>query len=339
MAKSSVESGETLHPMTSAQNWANSLVFGQSKVMWDMCMTDTVARRWRSPARADAVDETGSTGGAVMFWPVDDLTPLISGWPVERAAVGVTRADATVGTAGETDWPTRIASVSKLVVGLAALVALEEGTITLDEPAGPEGSTVEHLLAHASGLAFDSNRMLSTPGRRRIYSNTGIEVFCRHLEARAGMSIGEYLTLGVLQPLGMKETTLQGSPAQGFHSTVADLLLFARELMAPTLVAESTLADATRAHFPELPGVLPAVGAFDPNPWGLTFEIRDQKDPHWTGSRNSPETFGHFGGSGSFLWVDPVARLAAVSLANRDFDSWAMVAWPELSDLILARYA
>ena len=58
-------------------------------------------------------------------------------------------------------------------------------------------------------------------------------------------------------------------------------------------------------QFPGLVGVLPDVGRMDPNDWGLGVELRDAKTPHWTGARNSPRTFGHFGGSGTFLWVDP----------------------------------
>lgn len=270
---------------------------------------------------------------------MDDIGDLIEEWPVERCAAGVTHATATLAVGGDPSWKVTIASVTKTMVGLAALVAIEEETITLEEPAGPEGATVEHLLAHASGLAFDSDRMLSTPGRRRIYSNTGIEVFAAHLEERAAMSFGQYLRMGVLDPLGLADTELVGSPAHGVVSTIDDLLVFARELMAPTLVAESTLADATRPHMPDLPGVVPGVGSFDPNPWGLTFEIRGHKEPHWTGSANSPQTFGHFGGSGSFLWVDPGAGVATVSLASREFGPWAMAAWPRLSDAVLHRYA
>ncbi|CAN5858353.1 serine hydrolase domain-containing protein [soil metagenome] len=270
---------------------------------------------------------------------MDDLTDLIADWPVQQAAVGLTDADRTLGAGGEKTWVTRVASISKLMVGLTALVALEEGTIRLDEPAGPRGATVEHLLAHASGLAFDSERMLAAPGRRRIYSNTGIESFCRHLEQRSGMAFSDYLSMGVLEPLGMSHTHLHGSPAHDVHSSVPDLLVFARELLRPTLVSAATLADATRPHFGDLPGVLPGVGSFDPNPWGLTFEIRDDKQPHWTGRHNSPSTFGHFGGSGTFLWVDPEPGLAAVSMASRDFDTWAMAAWPEISDAVLGRYS
>ena len=229
--------------------------------------------------------------------------------------------------------------MSKLLVGMAAIVALEEGTIALDEPGGPEGSTIRHLLAHASGLGFDGEEILAPPGRRRIYSNTGIERFAQHLAARAGMSFEEYLRLGVLEPLGMRRTELRGSPAHAVWSTVTDLLSFSRELLRPTLVSLATMAEATRAQFPGLAGVLPGIGRFDPNPWGLTFEIRDGKQPHWTGRRNSPATFGHFGGAGTFLWADPEAGLATIVLTDRDFGPWALDAWPRFSDAVLERYA
>jgi CubicO group peptidase (beta-lactamase class C family) len=270
---------------------------------------------------------------------IDEIGSLVADWPAETVSVGVTGPDGTLGLAGDPEWVTRIASVGKLLVGLAALVAVEEGTVELDEPAGPPGSTVRHLLAHASGLAFDADRSIAPPGRRRIYSNIGIERFADHLADRAGMAFEEYLKLGVLEPLGMARTELRGSPAHAVWSTVFDLLALCRELLRPTLVSAATLADATRPHYPDLAGVLPDVGRFDPNPWGLTFEIRDGKRPHWTGHRNSPGTFGHFGGSGSFLWVDPEARLATVALADRDFGPWALEAWPRFSDAVLQRYA
>lgn len=257
---------------------------------------------------------------------------------MESVSAGVTGPRRTLGLAGDPDRVARIASVGKLLVGVAALVAVEEGTVDLDEPAGPEGSTLRHLLAHASGLALDADRSIAPPGRRRIYSNAGIERFADHLAGRAGMPFEEYLRLGVLEPLGMTRTELRGSPAHAMWSTVSDLLVFCRELLDPTLVSAETVAEATRPQFPNLAGVLPDLGRFDPNPWGLTFEIRDDKQPHWTGLRNSADTFGHFGGSGSFLWVDPRARLATVALADREFGPWALWAWPAFSDGVLERY-
>ena len=101
----------------------------------------------------------------------------------------------------------------------------------------------------------------------------------------------------------------------------------------------ATLDAATVTAFPGLIGVLPGVGRFDPLDWGLGFELRDAKDPHWTGSRNSPATFGHFGGAGAFLWVDPALDRALVCLTDRDFGPWALEAWPPFSDAVIAGLA
>src|SRR5436853_5871502 len=228
----------------------------------------------------------------------------------------------------------RWASVTKLVTALAALVAAEEGTIDLDEPAGPDGSTVRHLLAHASGLPFGGGGPTSPPGRRRVDSNPGFEALADHVAARAEMPFADYLAEAVLRPLGM-HAELCGSPASALHGTLDDLLLLAAELQAPMVIARETLAEATSVQFPGLSGVLPDVGRMDPNDWGLGFELRDEKSPHWTGTRNSPRTFGHFGGSGSFLWVDLEPGLALACLSDLDFGDWALEAWPRLSDAVL----
>jgi len=97
----------------------------------------------------------------------------------------------------------------------------------------------------------------------------------------------------------------------------------------------ATLARATGVSFPGRRGVLPGFGLQRENDWGLGLEIRGTKSPHWTGSRNSPETFGHFGQSGTFLWVDPRAGAALVALSDRPFGEWAAQAWPPYSDGVL----
>src|SRR5207344_1644822 len=78
----------------------------------------------------------------------------IDGWPVPFAAAGALTVEGRIETHGDTGRSLRLASVSKPVAALAVLVAAEEGVVDLDEPAGPPGSTVRHLLAHASGLPF-----------------------------------------------------------------------------------------------------------------------------------------------------------------------------------------
>jgi CubicO group peptidase (beta-lactamase class C family) len=265
---------------------------------------------------------------------VEEALRQIDDWPAPFAAAGVLRGGEVVATHGARDEVLRWASVTKLVTALAALVAAEEGVIDLDEAAGPEGSTVRHLLAHASGLPFEPGAPTGRPGQRRVYSNVGFETLAEHIADRADMPFGDYLGAGVLQPLGM-QAELRGSPAADLHGSFDDLVILARELQQPTLVAPETLAEATTVQFPGLAGVLPDFGRFDPNDWGLGFELRDDKQPHWTGTRNSPRTFGHFGGSGTFLWVDPDAGVALGVLTNLDFGEWAKEAWPRLSDAVL----
>jgi CubicO group peptidase (beta-lactamase class C family) len=258
----------------------------------------------------------------------------IDGWPADTAAAGVVRDGELVAVRGPRDRVFRWASVTKLVTALATLVAAEEGVIDLDEPAGPEGSTVRHLLAHASGLPFEPGGPTARPGQRRVYSNVGFEALADHVALRAEMPFDEYLMTGVLDPLAL-QAELRGSPASELFGSPDDLLRLAGELQHPTLVASETLAEATSVQFPGLAGVLPDFGRFDPNDWGLGFELRNDKSPHWTGSRNSPRTFGHFGGSGTFLWVDPDAGIALACLTDLDFGDWAKEAWPRLSDAVL----
>jgi len=59
--------------------------------------------------------------------------------------------------------------------------------------------------------------------------------------------------------------------------------------------------------------------------WGLGVQL-DTSKPSWMGTRTSARTFGHFGRSGTFLWVDPVAGVAGAALANRQFGDWAKAA-------------
>jgi CubicO group peptidase (beta-lactamase class C family) len=180
---------------------------------------------------------------------------------------------------------------------------------------------------------------MTRPGRRRIYSNRGMEIVAETLATRSARPFGQLLADEICLPLGMTATRLEGSPAWGAIGPLSDLLTLAVELLRPSLVGEDLMAQATRPVFPGLPGVVPGFGRQQNCDWGLGFEIRDNKAPHWTGSRNSPGTFGHFGRSGSFIWVDPQARIACASLADRDFDQWAKQAWPQLSDDVLAAHA
>ncbi|MGH2921213.1 MAG: serine hydrolase domain-containing protein [Gaiellaceae bacterium] len=260
----------------------------------------------------------------------------VEGWPAQNVTVAAVAPAGVLDQRGDSSRVFQWASVTKPVTALAALVAAEEGTLDLDEPAGPPGATVRHLLAHASGLPFEGTAPIAQPGKRRIYSNSGFEEVGRALEARAEMPFEQYLRHAVLDPLGMRETKLVGSPAAGLQGTLDDLVAFANELLRPTLIAPETLAEATSVQFPGLAGVIPDLGRFDPNDWGLGFELKDGKQPHFSGSRTSPRTFGHWGGTGTFLWVDPERDLALATLSDLEFGDWAKEAWPRFSDAVAA---
>jgi CubicO group peptidase (beta-lactamase class C family) len=263
----------------------------------------------------------------------------IDRWGADHAGAAVVGPDGVIASHGDLDRPFRWASVTKLATALAVLDAVEDGVLDLDEPAGPPDSTVRHLLAHASGLPFEGETILARPGTRRIYSNPGFDILGGLFAERAGAPFADALRQRVLEPLGTAATDVVSRPSEGLRGPLRDLAALARELLRPTLVTRATLDLATTTAFPGLTGVLPGVGRFDPLDWGLGFELRDDKVPHWTGTRNSPATFGHFGGSGTFLWVDPVLDRALACLTDRDYGPWALDAWPPFSDGVIAALA
>ena len=260
----------------------------------------------------------------------------IESWGAEHAAVAVVDPTGVRASHGDLAHPYRWASVTKIVTALTVLVAADQGLLALDEAAGPTGSTVRHLLAHASGLAFDGSMALAAPGSRRIYSNAGFDALGALVADRTGAPFAAAMETFVLAPLGMTGTRLVDRPSQGLHGPLSDLAALAIELLQPTLVAPALFEAATSVAFPGLIGLLAGVGRFDPLDWGLGFELHDDKRAHWMGDCNSPATFGHFGGSGTFVWVDPVAGLGLAVLTDREFGPWALRAWPALSDGVLA---
>jgi CubicO group peptidase (beta-lactamase class C family) len=265
----------------------------------------------------------------------------IEKWPVTSAAAAVVGPDGIVEAYGDLAVRYPIASVTKPLTALATLVAVEEGALGLDDAAdaGPPGATVRHLLAHAAGLAMDSPDVVARPGTRRVYSNAGFEALGAQLARVTGIPVADYLRQALCEPLGLLGTELAGSPAKDAISTVADLAVIAAELLAPArLLHPSSVEQLRTVQFPGLAGVVPGFGRQPGNDWGLGVEIRDAKSPHWTGAGNSAGTYGHFGRSGTFLWVDPVARLALVTLTDTPFEQWAKDAWPSLSDAALETY-
>lgn len=262
---------------------------------------------------------------------VDESLRAIDGWG-PGAGAAVFDMEGLVVTRGDTTSRRSVASITKLVSALGCLVAIEEGSMSLDAPAGPAGSTVRHLLCHASGLPFEGREPITGPGTRRIYSNTGYLVLAETLASETGIDFRDYVDEAVLGPSGMASADLVGGADAGLEASLSDLVALGVELLRPTVIDPSTWSMATTPQMPDLAGVLPGWGPYDPCPWGLGPEIRGSKTPHWTGATAPSAVFGHFGAAGTFLWVDPTIGIGCAVIAGRPFDSWAVEAWPRFSD-------
>ena len=273
---------------------------------------------------------------------VPHAVELVHKWPVDSVAAASV-IDEAVTIVGLNASPFPLASLTKLTTALAILIAVEEGTVALDDDVAsltdrPDLAPlrIAELLSHSSGLAPDVPlRRLAPEGQRRIYSNAGYELAAHAVALRSGIPFDVYVYDAVFAPLAMHSSALVGSPASGATSTVDDLVRFVQELRHPSLVAPSTHQRMVTPHRPGLSGILPGFGRQADNRWGLGPELRGHKSPHWTGRLNSADTYGHFGRSGTFLWWDPVAERGLIVLTNRPFGDWATVEWPRLGDAVL----
>lgn len=267
----------------------------------------------------------------------------VENWPVDNAAAAVIAAGEVVATLGETQRSFELASVTKLLSAYGFLMAVEEGVFELDDACGPEGSTVRHLLAHASGVGFASRKPERAVEQRRLYSSAGFEILADEVYRRSGIEFADYLEEGVFAPLGMADTVLHGSAGHGASSTIQDLCAFAQELAEPQLLAPQTLEEAMSPQFPDLVGVVPGYGFHRPCFWGLGFEIFGGKSPHWLGPGMPEETVGHFGMSGTYLWAVPAvgrfagitgAGRAMVALTDRRFQDWVKPLWERTNEYV-----
>ncbi len=273
--------------------------------------------------------------------------------PFRHAVAAVDGSGEVIWSQGELDAVFPLASVTKIVTAMSTLVAVQEGLLDLSSqvgvstiPAGPRGLgqpfSVAHLLSHSSGLAAegDGTRFKDQPGRRRIYSNQGFEVLGDYLQSHLdraviGVGLPKWFDRTIFAPLGMRATVIPRSPARSGFGNAIDLTLLVEELLEPQLLTAKTHGALISVALPGLRGILPGYGMQKANDWGLGVEIKAGKRPHWTPPQASPKTFGHFGMSGSFVWVDPVAGIGAVFVGERPFGDWHKENWPILGSRIL----
>ena len=160
------------------------------------------------------------------------------GKPLFRKAYGM--ANLELGVPVQPHHAFRIGSTTKLFTAAAIMLLVDEGRIALDAPVStylPDSPkqwdkvTIEHLLAHTSGLpvlTMDSGYWRTTarlehtldeviaparvrplvyePGTRFAYNNTGYHVLGAVLEKVSGKNFYDFVDQRIVQPLGLTNT-------------------------------------------------------------------------------------------------------------------------------------
>ena len=231
------------------------------------------------------------------------------GKPLYRAAFGEANKD--FGVKNTIDTKFNLGSMNKMFTAVSVMQLVEKGKLSLDDTLGkflPAGAMrpdvlskvrIKHLLTHTSGLGSyfteewdgqsraryrtvdDWMRLVKNdtlqfePGTRWSYSNTGMLVLGKVIEAASGTDYFEYVRENITKPAGMTNTdayeldrvnknlavgyepertprgieyrnnifmhVIRGGPAGGGYSTVEDLTRFAEALKAGKLVSKESV--------------------------------------------------------------------------------------------------
>lgn len=249
-----------------------------------------------------------------------DASALLGQWASAAAVVRTSSFDEP--SVGDSDQVFPWASVSKLAVAAVTGTYVQRGEIRFDDQLGPEGSTVAHVLSHSSGLGPSHDSLGARVGAKRIYSTYGYEL----LVERCG-GIDRFVS-DCQSIFGLTSVASDGSAAGGLNGNLTDLKLLVRAWMGNGPLDAQTLVTMTSVFLPDIDGVVPGFGSFQPCPWALGPQVKGSHH-HWMGSNWPSRAFGHFGQSGSIVLIDRDLEFAVVALSSRPFGPWAAAAWSE----------
>jgi CubicO group peptidase (beta-lactamase class C family) len=152
---------------------------------------------------------------------------------------GYGMANLELGVTIEPDMVFRIGSVTKQFTAVAILMLVEQGKLSLDDsisrflPDYPTHNyliTVKHLLTHTSGIksytsmpewvslwredftveelidVFKDQPMVSPPGERWAYNNSGYILLGAILEKVSGQTYEQFIQQSIFEPLGMQQS-------------------------------------------------------------------------------------------------------------------------------------
>ncbi len=269
-----------------------------------------------------------------------DDTDLCYGWPGPAAAAVVRLVDGSaqvVDRSGDLEARRPWASVSKLAVALAVGVDVDRGRCRYEQPLGPLGSTLAHLLSHSGGYGLETTDRTVPAGTRRVYSNVGVDLAVAAVAE--GAPPPRWLEERVFGPLGMASAHLEGRPSAGVVGSTRDLATFAGAWLLARPFSAATRDRIITPFLPQLDGIVPGFGRFRPCPWGLGPEVRGSKE-HWMGDWSS-DSAGHFGQSGALALFNVREGIAVVATSAVPFGPWAVTLWPawtsRVRQIVLAR--
>ena len=230
--------------------------------------------------------------------------------------------------------------------------------------------TLDHMIDVMLAVPLQS-----APGEVLRYSNLGAAIAARAAERATGTPFHTLLQRAILDPMGLDGVALRpgpdlddrialvqdpanaGTPAEsynsrywrdlgipwgGYYGTARDVLRFATSFLPgrDRPLSDEAVTEMTADQVRGLPGGVESAGIIWPHgAWGLGWEVKGPKRHHWTGTASAPETFCHWGQSGTLVWVDPTRALGVAVLANRTVrHPWPLrpPRWAALSDAIIA---
>lgn len=291
-----------------------------------------------------------------------------------------------------------IASITKPIVAMGAMLLIERGQLTLNDRVtdfvpgfgknGKYGTSIRNLLTHTSGLPdmlpnnVELRKAKGTladfvaatceitpdfpPGRSVQYQSMGIAVLAAIIEKIVGLSCAEFLRREFFQPLGMNDTSLGapddwfegteptadriaeirvpadqvgettwnwnsrywrqlGAPWGGLLTTPWDLGRFAQLMLNHGRAGEHQILSAAAVR--EATGNQLAVMKEVPEeerrfrPWGFGWRLQWASHANTFGDLVSPGTYGHWGATGTVLWIDPAKETFVLILSTQPLDT------------------
>ncbi|MCE9534088.1 MAG: beta-lactamase family protein [Planctomycetes bacterium] len=299
-----------------------------------------------------------------------------------------------------------MASVTKPLIYTAGMMLLERGKLNLSdrvtryipEFVGKDKETAQvlHLFTHTSGLPDELPRnaelrkshaplkkfieesikadLLFKPGTSFSYASCATMCVAEIVQRLSGMTISEFLRKEIIEPLGLKSTSLGsqgfprnrivratvpeyqtdpdfswnskywqefGSPAGGLFSTAEEfavicaLMLNGGKWGDVRLLSPATVKMMTTNRMNDMPDLPEPIRRTQP--WGLGWRLNHLGMPDSWGDLLSRNVFGHTGSAGNVVWMDPQTKGFCLIFANylRSRAPWRLV---HLSNAVAAAF-